>query len=799
MRISLKLLSKYIDISDLTADQIAKCLTNAGLEVEELEDQKASLNNVVVGQLKEVKPHPDVNKLPLCQVDVGKKNLQQIICGAKNHKTSDKVAVSLPGAVLNKNFFIAKRKMRGMTSEGMLCSSSELGLSQKTESGILILSDDAPVGELLAHFLNYNDVFLEVNVTPNRADCLSHFGIAREMSAILARDLKKQKQPSKIQPLSKSQQIILKSSVKDKALIYFAAKIENVKIIPSPKSLQKTLNSLDIKPINLIVDVTNFILKTYGHPLHAFDENKIKNDKGVIDLNVDFAEKNEKMTSFDGSQLELSDEDIVIRSKGEVAALAGVVGSLHQGVSETTTSIVLEAACFCAASVRKTSRRINVLTESAHRFSKGVDPEGVQAALEQAIDLITEHTGQLKDVVKICAVNKPQTISISITLEEISQALGYEFLEKEFINFMKNLNCKVEKKRNIFVVNPPSYRSDLKQGVDIIEECARLNGYDKIPEVYPSSTQFPTNESSLYTHEKRLKVALVKAGFCEAFNYVFESTEDNKNFNFLHKGKPFILKNALNKNHSELRQQLAKGLLKCALYNQNRSPAAGNLFELGTIFAPEREKSHLGAICWGHDEQLWDFNHIPKSVLKLKAALYQVLSNYPSFQFKASKENDLPAFLHPYQSLWVFFRGEKIGYVGTLNPIYSKKMKFSSQPALAEICMDLIYKLKPSEMRTSIKPLSQYPSVIRDLAFVFPKELKVMQVEQILKKEAQPFLRKLDVLDVYKGAPLADSERCVQFRLLLENEKQTFSDKDLSDLQDLLIQKVTSQTKAVLR
>ncbi|MCZ0933210.1 MAG: phenylalanine--tRNA ligase subunit beta, partial [Oligoflexia bacterium] len=476
MKFSLKWLDDFIEVQPFFKDpgQLATALTQSGLEVDSFEDQKAQFKNIVTAQIKSEQKHPQADRLTVCQVKTDAQTYS-IVCGAKNHKAGDKVVLAKIGAVLQGDFKIKKSRIRGVDSEGMLVSRSELGFDSK-EEGIWILPKKTELGKSLAELEGWNDVIFEITVPPNRSDCLSHKGLAREISALFSIPFS-QKEFSIERSTDLSIQKSLSVEVEDKQACprYCACLIEGVKIQESPSWLKERLKSLGLKSINNVVDITNFVLWDRGQPLHAFDRDKIENIK------VSLAKK-EKFLALDESELELTEEDLSIRDNKKVLALAGVIGGLDSSITAQTKNIVIESACFAPEKIRKTSRRFGLETDSSYRFARGVDAFEVKSAMDLACFLIQKEAGGRvsKDFYDLNYLEKKKP-KIKISLSDLSERLGCSVSGAQFEKWMINLGCEVSSHSSNFEVTAPSYRSDLKIKEDLIEEFARLEGYHQIP------------------------------------------------------------------------------------------------------------------------------------------------------------------------------------------------------------------------------------------------------------------------------------------------------------------------------
>jgi len=807
MKISLKWLKEYVD-SKLTAADLSTKLTSAGIEVDAVEDRATDFKNVVVGHIKEFGKHPNADRLTLCKVDVGGEKLAQIVCGAKNHKLGDKVVAALPGAVLPGNFEIKLSKIRDVESQGMLCSDKELGLSNESE-GIRILPADAPVGKAFADYMGFDDVAMELSVSPNRADCLSHFGLAREVAALTGGTVTKPE--PKVKTGSASTKKTIQLDVKEVALCprYAGLYIKGVKVGPSPAWLKQRIEGVGLKSINNIVDVTNFVMMELGQPMHAFDADQIAGAKIIVEK----AKVGEKFKTFDGTELTLSGEELTIRDGSKAVALAGVIGGLNSGVTDKTQNIFLESAHFAAESVRRSARKHGVETDSGYRFSRGTDPEVVVLALNRAAELIQqagggEVAGDHHDFYP--TPYKPKNIVVRKSYVE--DRLGYSLDAKKFEDWMKRLGCNIKSSSDGWTLTPPAYRVDLNQEVDFVEEFARLNGYDQIPENFPVLNYEPSQHDTRYMTELRLRGILKSEGFAQAVNYGFISSKwqksvlgDVKKLSALGvpaSEHPIAIKNPLNEELDVMRVSLVPGLLKNAIDNIRYGQSTGRQFELGSIFfkgeQDYQESLRIGMAAFGQKEEVWVKAQTRPVVFDLREAIENLLKKLMIFgaSFKPVEKN-APDFLHPGQCAAVFVEGRNIGYFGTLHPVLKEQLKLREDVAIAEMDVEKLMRGQPRLPK--LKKISKLPAVERDLAFLLPKKMTAAEVVPVLEKAGQPYVQSVEVFDVFEGKNVTEGFRSVAFRMIYQSDAQTLTEEDLTKLQNQSIEAVKQKLGVSVR
>ncbi|MEM7647291.1 MAG: phenylalanine--tRNA ligase subunit beta, partial [Pseudomonadota bacterium] len=566
---------------------------------------------------------------------MGQEKPAQIVCGATNHKQGDFVAVATVGAVLPGDFKIKKSKIRGVESFGMLCSEKELGLSEEAD-GILILDDGVFAGQTFQEAYGQADIIFELNVTPNRADCLSHIGLARELATLLDRpvNLPQAKTPESGKSIHEWIQVDLKDS--ESCPRFCGRMISGVKVGESPAWLKNALESICLNSVNNVVDVTNYVLFEYGQPLHAYDYGQLKNSKIIVEK----AKKDELFVSLDGTEIKLDDQDLVIRDGVRPVGIAGVIGGQNTGVSESTADIFLEGAFFKAEGVRKTSRSHGIETDACYRFSRGVDPEQTLNALNRAASLIVEVAGGELQPGDIDLYPEPLKFNdIEIKTDYVSQRLGFEVKDSEFEKWMQRLGCVVSKSKDNFRVSPPTYRWDLHIKEDLVEEFARLHGYDSIEEKLPVLMDSPTSHTPLFDFSNRVTQLLIGFGVHQCVNYAFIGKEQNQKFWTtsataeklgLKMGEtPIELLNPLSEELSVMRQSLIPSLFKNIVFNDHHGNHFGRLFEIAPAHYKKgdkfEEQNRLALAFWGQPEGLWETKKSDQVVYKLKSTVESFL------------------------------------------------------------------------------------------------------------------------------------------------------------------------------
>jgi phenylalanyl-tRNA synthetase beta chain len=812
MKISMRWLQDHIDVADYMSkpQELAKILTAAGLEVESVEDRSLAFKNVVVGQVVKLDKHPNADRLTVCQVDAGEGSTRQIVCGAKNHKQGDKVVVTLPGAVLPGNFEIKKSKIRDVESLGMLASESELGLKKESE-GILILPADAPVGKPFAEYFGLDDVLIEINVTVNRADCLSHLGLARELSCLLDRPLKTAKLEPKLTPAANMDKAF-KVQLKDSGLCprYSGRVINDIKVGPSPEWLKRRLESVGLNSINNVVDVTNFVMMDTGQPLHAFDIDKLENKTIVVDK----AQVGEKFKTLDGTGLTLTGDELTIRDQSRAVCIAGAIGGQNSGVGESTRHVFVESAHFAMDSVRKTARRHGLQTDSAYRFSRGTDPSGVVRALERACALIQQVAGgSVADYLWDEYPGKKEKPAITVRPEYIAQRLGYPLEAAKVELWLKRLGCQVSKSGSELKVVAPEFRVDLEQEVDYVEEMGRLEGYDHIPENLPNLSYAPLDYDKSFTFEQRVSELARAAGLSQCVNYGFVgskyqaallgSVETFRGSGLDMDSEPIRLKNPLSEDLDVMRVSLVPGLLKNVLHNYRHGNTQGLLFEIGYVFrhGPEgyMQEPRLSVVAWGKPEGLWSGKDIGESYAfyDLKSRVQQILEKMLINQPQWNTWGATPQLIHPAQAATLFVEGRNVGFLGSAHPQWLMNEKVRTGVAIGEFDLKALSRGQPRSVK--FKPVSKFPAVERDLAFLLPKTMRAADVAQEIKKTAGPILQSLEIFDTFSGESVPEGFVSVAYRMVYQDLEGTLGEERLTALQKQIVANVEKKLAVKVR
>lgn len=800
MKISLKWLNEYVDVHDFfeRPQKLAHLLTTAGLEVEEIQDLAQQFKFVKTALILERDRHPDADKLTVCKVTTGEGIIHQIVCGAKNHKAQDIVVLALPGAVLPGNFAIKNSVIRGISSDGMLCSYKELGLAEESE-GIAILPEKTPIGIPFSQYAELNDVTFELKVTPNRADCLSHMGLAREISCLLDRPFKA---PVTKEWTSKSTEAPFSVEVlnPDMCPRYTGCIINKVKVGPSPDWLKKRLESVGLNSINNIVDITNYVMMEWGQPLHAFDLRHIHNGK----IRVSKAASQEKFITLDGTELILRGDELMIQDDQRSLCVAGVIGGKNSGVQYDTQDIFLESAFFSPQFTRRSARNHGLNTDSAYRFSRGVDPNVTIEALKRAIGLILEIAGgNVGSHIFEVKNSNFSTKSININPQTVTDRLGYPVEIQKFESWLQRLGCQIQKtSTQSYEVTPPSWRFDLEMDMDLVEEYARLNGYEHIPESLPALLKAPTHHDKDYLFQSQLIELMRSMGYNQAVNFAFISSSKQSEFVGDHDlmtktglqaiHQTISLINPLNEQMNVMRTQLSMGLLDNLEHNFHYGVTTGRLFEIGSTFDQHNgeyiERPRWAGIAWGWPNNLWAKDHQTPVVMDLKQSIEEILHSLGFRGWQWVHPRDLggcPHFLHPGQTVALNLNGKRIGFLGTLHPTIREEKKLRCDAALFEF--ELSGLGQAMQRKLTIKPISKFQAVERDLSLVMSNSIGAGTLIQDIRKTAGALLQNVAILDTYEGKNLGDGLKSVTYRLLFQDLERTLTDAQVQSSIDTIL------------
>ncbi len=806
MKVSYQWLSEYVDLTGVTPHELAEKLTRSGIEVEAVEPRNAGVSNVVVGYVKERSKHPDADRLSVCVVDAGQGEDLQIVCGAPNVAQGQKVPVALIGAKLPGGIHIKRSKLRGVESQGMICSAKELGLNDKLlakdqQEGIMVLPDDAEVGMDAVTYLGLDDYVLELGLTPNRSDCLSMLGVAYEVAAILGREVKLP--DTDVVENGGANPVTVTIEAADHCYQYAGRHFTNVTIGSSPQWLKNRLMAAGVRPINNVVDVTNYVMLEYGQPLHAFDATKVR-DRAIT---VRLAHADETIVTLDNQERKLDEETLLIADGEKGLAIAGIMGGANSEITPETTEIILESAYFTPQSIRRSSRMLGMRTEGCIRWEKGVDQRRVLPAADRAALLIQRlANATVSKGVAGVTVRELEPAVVTLTLDKLNRHLGMNLMVEEVSPIFDRLGFPYRLKGETWTVEVPTRRGDITLPEDLIEEVARLHGYDRIPTSLPGgeSTQGRlTREQSL---RRIVRHHLIGAGLSETISYSLTHPARLADFSGLHTApvRPVALSMPMSEDRSVLRTHLIGGLVESAVYNKNRQNHDLALFEVGHVFLSEEaaltqlpeEPLYLAGLLTGQwVPPHWTGVKQPVDFFLVKGIVESLLSRLGVTGVEYRPAADRTG-MHPGRTADVIVSGETVGYLGQLHP--SKESDYD----LAETYVfqfDLGKLFAHATAFASYTALPKFPAITRDLALVVDRTVTAAALTAVIREAAGDLLESLTLFDVYTGEHIAGDKKSMAFSLVYRHPERTLQDEEVQEVTARVIAALAAQTGAQLR
>ncbi len=777
---------------EISTEELADQLSMAGLEVDSVGPVAGEFNGVVVGEVLAREQHPDADKLSVCRVDAGQDEELQIVCGAKNVAAGMKVAVATVGAVLPGNFKIKKAKLRGVHSLGMICAESELGLAESSE-GIMVLPADAPVGTDIRTYLDLDDGFIEVDLTPDRGDCLSIAGIARDVGVVNRCSVT----PPVIEPVPAQNEDRFPVSLEapEACPVYACRVIRNINPeAETPLWMKEKLRRSEIRSISPVVDVTNYVLMELGQPMHGFDLAQLSGE-----IRVRMAQAGEKLTLLDGQEQELQEGTLVIADARNPVAMAGIMGGEHSGVTAKTRDILLESAFFAPTAIIGKARSYGLHTDSSHRFERGVDPELQVRAMERATGLLLDIVGGEPGPVEVIASEehlerRPQ---ILLRRARLAKILGVEIEDEMVADILTRLEMQVEPVEAGWSVVAPSCRFDISIEEDLIEEIGRIYGYTEIPIHHSAAATVMQGEPEMAFSLQRAKELLVDRSFQEVITYSFISQELHDLMDPQH--DTVELANPISADMSIMRTTLWPGLLQTAVYNQSRQQGRVRIFESGLRFVMrpsdiQQDPMLAGLISgdisseqWGEDVRGVDF-------FDLKADLEAILSLTGSpedFEFIPGEHPSL----HPGQAARVMRSGEPVGWIGMLHPRLEDRLGLAGNTFLFEIRLDLL----TGGGLPAFTPLSKYPSIRRDISIVVDEGVRFSQVADCIRQVAPEILQDIRLFDVYTGKNIDFGRKSLALGLILQETSHNLTDEYAEGVMGRILDTLSDKLNAQLR
>jgi len=799
MKVSLNWLKEFVDI-DQAPGEVAEILTMAGLEVEGIEHRAQNLCDITVARILDIKPHPRADRLCICQLDAGKEEAC-VVCGATNISKGDIVPLALPGIKLPDGTLIKESRIRGELSQGMLLAEDEMGLTDD-HTGIMILPDDLTPGQSLSDAMDLEDRILDVALTPNRIDCASILGIAREIGTLTKRKIT-------MPEIQTEESVNLIEHLADVTILYSqgcprytAGLVEHVRIGPSPFWMRYRLYVSGIRSINNVVDITNYVLMELGQPLHAFDHHRLA-DRRIV---VKRAEQGQIFTTLDDQTWYLADQTVMICDGKEPVALAGIMGGLNSEITENTTSILIESAYFDPIMISRSSKRLSLSTEASYRFERGIDIEGTDFALKRSLMLIARLAGgHIARGIIDCYPKPWSPPKITLRVDRANMILGTSIDIKEMTGHLSSLSMAVKVvDQNRIEVRPPSFRVDMTREADLVEEVARLVGYNNIPVTLPAIR--PTEENiPEFVLRDRIKTMLVGIGFTEIITYSFISPQSADVLGAGEKSdlRSFVkLLNPLSEDQSVMRTSLIPGLLSAVRLNSLRGQDDMRVFEWGKVYIKgdgelPQEKQVLAALITGMvSTQEWYQEPCEADFFDIKGAAENILEELGIEKVEYKRNSPKEGF-DPHEYARIFYSGSEIGAIGKVSKDVLKGYGVEKKAFILELCIDTLLPLVVWVKKFT--PLTKFPSVRRDISIIVNRSIQSAMLVDIVKEKGTDLVESVDIFDLYQGKQIAPQEKALAVRISYRSNKRTLRDDEVNKIHEGIIEEIRRQTGGRLR
>ena len=791
MLVSIKWLKDYVNTQQLPPAELGEKITRSGIEVDAVIDRSHGMTNIVVGYVESCVKHPEADKLSICQVNVGEE-ITQIICGAPNIGAGQKVIVARPGAKLPGDIKIKKAKLRGEESNGMICSLQELGIEGKLvpkayAEGIYVLPEDAETGSDVLTNFDLDDTVLELGLTPNRADAMSMLGVAYEVGAILSEEVKLPETSYPEAADTAASMLTLNIDAPEANPLYVAKVVRNIKVQESPMWLQQRLMAAGVRPHNNVVDITNYILMEYGQPLHAFDYDSLETGN----ITVRHAKEGEMITTLDDAERKLSGNHLVITNGEKPVAIAGVMGGANSEVSDMTTTVVIESAYFASGSVRQTSKDHGLRSDASSRYEKGVDPNRVIPAAERAAQLLSELAGGevLAGSVIFDELNKEEKV-VKVSPDFINSRLGMKISFEDMWNILNRLKFNTEAANGQLVISVLTRRQDIQIPEDVVEEIARLYGYDEIPATLPEAETTPGGLTPYQAKRRIVRNLMEGAGLLQATTYSLTSEKSAKQF-ALEETETTRLLMPMSEERSILRQSLLPHLLESVTYNTARRMDSVALYETGSVFLKGddellNEQEHLAVAMTGlWLDNSWQGEKKPVDFFVLKG-IVESLGNKLGVEltFERGQMNDL----HPGRTAFIMLDGQRIGVIGQLHPS-EQKMRDLKTTVVMELNLAALLNLETEALLYT--PVPRYPSISRDIALVLSKIVEAATIETVIRNAGGKLLKDVRVFDLYEGDKMEEGKKSVAFSLTYFDPEKTLTDEEVINAHEKVLAALT--------
>ncbi len=792
MKVPVKWLKDYVDI-DISPKELSDKLTMSGSKVEELIISGAEIENVVTGKIIEIVKHPDADALVVCQVNIGHPEPIQIVTAATNMKQQDIVPVALHGSSLHGGLKIKKGKLRGIMSNGMFCSEEELGIAGDEQvHGLMILPGDTPIGKDIKEVLKLQSVLIDFEITSNRADCLSILGIARETAATLGTE---HRMPALDYKSTAEENVedIYKVHIKDELCRRYMLKgIKNIKIEPSPQWMQERLIDAELRPINNIVDITNFVMLELGQPMHAFDARQITTNNIVVER----ANPNEKFITLDEVERELDESILNIKDGDRTIGLAGIMGGLNSEIKDDTTSIIFESANFEGVNIRLASKKLSLRTDASSKFEKDLDPNMAEMAMDRACHLIQELGAG--EIMQGCIDIYPKilkTHTLEVDSNWINYFLGTDISKGDMKIYLDRLELSTKIDGDFLIIQVPTFRSDINIREDIAEEIARIYGYDNIPSTVPNCATSKSGKSEKQKLEDKVVFSLTASALNQSISYSFVSpkifdkilvSEDSQ------LRKVVTIKNPLGEDYSIMRTTTIASMMECLGRNYSRNNEEARLFEIGKVYIPNEDDSKLP-----EERNILTIGMYGNvDYLDLKGVVENVIDSLglKNTSFKRESENST---YHPGKTSNLYLKRELVGVVGEIHPKVSENYEVDQRCYVAELNLDILY--KHADLNKKYSALPKFPAVTRDIALIVDDEVLVQDIEDIIVKQGGNILESTKLFDVYKGKQIAEDKKSIAYSIVYRREDKTLTDEEVNKVHEKILRSLEHKLGAELR
>ncbi|AWI06884.1 phenylalanine--tRNA ligase subunit beta [Clostridium drakei] len=793
MKVPVKWLKDYVDI-DIPAKELGDRLTLSGSKVEGIETTGEEIQNVVTGKIVEIVKHPEADKLSICQVDINKEELLQIVTAATNMKEQDVIPVALHGSTLHGGLKIKKGKLRGEVSNGMFCSEEELGIAgDEPVHGLMILPQDTPLGKDIKEVLDMTSSVIDFEITSNRPDCLSVVGIARETAATLGG--RKYKMPElKFEAVCKDNiKDELKVDIKDELCRrYMARGVKNIKIQPSPGWMQDRLLEAGVRPINNIVDITNFVMLELGQPMHAFDARQITSKNIVVERALD----GEKFITLDDEERILDSNVLNIKDGDRTIGLAGIMGGLNSEVQDDTTSIIFESATFDGTNIRISANKLALRTEASSRFEKDLDPNLAEIALNRACYLVEElEAGEVMEGTIDVYTEKVERHTLEVDANWINTFLGTDISKEDMKEYLDRLELKTQIKEDNLVIDVPTFRSDINIREDVAEEVARIYGYNNIPTTIIRSVNARGGKSVKQKLDDKLVETLMCSGLNQSISYSFVSPKVFDKI-LLSKDsdlrKVVAVKNPLGEDYSIMRTTTVPSMMEALGRNYSRNNTYVRLFEMGKIYIPNQDENKLpeerNLVTLGLYGDA-DYFHV-------KGVVENILENLGIDKFSFKRESENPSF-HPGKTAALYIKKDLVGILGEIHPDVAENYGVDERCYIAELNVDVLYKY--ANMDKKYKAIPKFPAVTRDMAILVDDSILVHDIEEIMNKQGGHLLESIKLFDVYKGEQIPEGKKSIAYSLIYREENKTLTDNEVNKVHDKIVRTLENRLGAQLR